>query len=292
MHRRLALALLPVLCACESPKTEEQEPPEPLLPAPTAAEIPKGALVRTSRETDFSSLIEDLAQVEFVYMGSEEPAREAELLIVRHLHARGRLHAIGLDAFPASRQAALDEYSFGRTDEEQLVARVGKELVNRHRELLAFAREQRLPVIALGAEPSLRSKVAAAGLAALTDEERRSLPAVHTGVEEHRARWAARAAVAAGDFERFYEAVCLAEDVMADGVVRWSRQAPPGAQMAILTAAAHVAESHAVPERVRDRIGKRFRAVILLRSPQGTLARGNHARAHADYVWVLRPAED
>ena len=289
MRRRLALVPLVALLACESPKAEGVERPDPLLPAPTSAELPEGSIVRTSRETDFKSMIEGLSRVEFVYVGVTEPAGEAELLIATHLNARGRLHAIGLDALSGRDQAALEEYCFGRIDRRELADRVGGEPVGRHGDLLAFAREHRLPVVALGVEPSLREKVAAGGLEALTDEERRTLPAILTGIEEHRARWAGGAT--AGAAPHGYEVVCLVEDVMADGVVRWSRKAPADAQMLVFTSADRVAEDHSVPQRVRDRIGKRFRTVVVARTPDGILARAEHAEEYAHYVWALRPAE-
>jgi hypothetical protein len=287
MRRRLALVLILVLPACESPKAEGVERPEPLLPAPTSAELPEGSIVRTSRETDFTSMIEALSRVEFVYVGSAEPAREAELLIATHLNARGRLHAIGVDAFSGRDQAALEEYCFGRIDRGEFVERVGAEPVGRHDDLLAFARKHRLPVVALGVEPALREKVAAGGLDTLSDEERRTLPAILTGTEEHRARWSGGAT--AGASPHRYEVVCLVEDVMADGVVRWSRKAPADAQMLVLTSADRVAEDHAVPERVRDRIGKRFRSVIVVRA--AALERAAHSEEHAHFVWAIRPAE-
>jgi len=104
----------------------------------------------------------------------------AQLAIIKGLQQDGRTLAIGLEMFAVTSQGKLDQWVAGK-----LSLREFKELYARnwtlpwslYEEILLYARDNRIPLIALNLPPGISRKVAQQGFAALTPEERRQLPA-------------------------------------------------------------------------------------------------------------------
>lgn len=302
MRRYLLLALL---VGCSSTPETEQEQDEPLmkLPAPTSADLPRGSIVRTSRDSDFEQMIEELAKADVVYLGEKHDEADhhlGQLRIIEHLHARGRLHAIGMEMFQRRFQPVLDEFTEGEIGEEELVRRTEYERrwgydFDLYRPILRFAQKWRLPVVALNVDDEIRAKVSEGGLDALTQEERAALPALDLGNAEHRAFVRRSFETQHGDaknFERFYLVMCLWEDVMADSVVRWFRTAPENGQIVVLAGSGHISNRYGLPDRVEARIGKTNRTVVPVSVGKGSPERGMYGQGYADYLWLTRGKEE
>lgn len=285
---------------------------EPLYrPPPPASALPGGELWRTARAADFAALIEELAEADVVYLGESHtnPDHHAiQLLVIEYLWDRGRLHGIGMEMFQRKFQPALDAYVAGEIDEGELLART--EWKKRwgfdfalYRPILEFARLKRIPVIALNVEREIRMALREHGLEGMPQEMRDTLPALDTSRADHRAylREVYAAHVPEGKeideekFEKFYLAMCLWDDVMADTIVRWFRTAPPEAQMAVVVGAGHVANRYGIPDRAEQRGGKIHKTLVLRETPaDGARPEAAlFAQSHADFVWFTpaRPQE-
>jgi uncharacterized iron-regulated protein len=223
-----------------------------------------------------------------------------QLRIIEHLHARGRLHAIGMEMFQRRFQSDLDAYTQARISEKQMLERTeyGKRWgydYALYRPIMRFARKWRLPVIALNVEEEIRRSVGEGGLDALTEQQRRTLPAITPGPEAHRAylRQSYRGHLKEGEafdaekFERFYFVMCLWDAVMADSVVRWFRTAPKDAQMVVLAGTGHLRYRYGIPDRVKRRVGKTHRTVIPMSVAQFPPPGSVHNRAYADFLWLV-----
>ncbi|MGH7162681.1 MAG: ChaN family lipoprotein [Planctomycetota bacterium] len=304
MRRVLPTALLAAaLFACASPgeRKDGGEAAAPAGPPPLVDPAPPGTIHRTSRPTDFAAMVEELVKADVVYVGETHDDRahhELQLQVLQALAERGRLHGIGMEMFQRPFQAALDAYVEHRIEEEELLERTewrkrwGFDFAL-YRPILEFARERRIPVIALNVPDEVRKHVREGGLAAVPEEMRARLPAVYTGDEEHRAfvREAFRGHLQEGEafdearFDRFYLAMCLWDDVMADSVVRWFEAAPKDAQIVVCAGGGHMANRYGVPARAFRRNGRSYAVVVPVAVKAGEpVDREVFASAYADFV--------
>jgi len=268
-------ALLLLVAACKSTKSgaagEDSAEPVAVPPAPS------GEIRRTSRDAPFAEVLEDLATADVAYVGGTagDPAHhQLQFLVVDYLAKRGRLHAIGLDILDRDAQAALDDFAYGRIDEDEMLARTG--LAGRtdipydlYRPVFVLSRERRLPLIALGVEQPVRVAIENGGLDALTPEQRMALPAISPGV------------VMDSDLMDQVEI-----EVAADAIVEWWRsKAPADAQIAVLAASAWIAPRSALPERAFARAGKSYCTLVAEPGAVADVPSLLSDRFYADYVW-------
>ncbi len=267
LRRFVPLALL-AACASKGGQGAGGQGDEADVVVPAA---PAGDAWRTARTVGWKEMLDDLAEADVVFVSG---SRELDLAVLDYLFNRGRLHAIALDSFPRTAQGSLDDFSFGRIDEAELAARCGG-VADADRPVLAFARERALPVLGLGVEDAILDAVSAGGLGALSEEQRRSLPAVHAADPKRDAY---------PSTEHGPIAVGLMLDVAADVIVRWYRgAAPEGAQAAVLLSAVHAPRS--LPERLHARNGKACRTLAALAGTAETADAAVFANSHADYLW-------
>lgn len=289
------LPLLLIAGACAATR-EGDSAKTPSHPPPLVAPIPEGSLHRTSRETDFQRMADDLAKADVVYVGEQHDNADhhaIELRIVEELAARGRLQAIGMEMFQRPFQGALDDYVAERIDEAQMLERT--EWKKRwgydyglYRPLLEFARKQRIRVVALNVSDEIRKGVREGGLEALSEEQRRTLPVLYTEDKAHRDYIHSIFLQMHKDpdearFESFYTVMCLWDDVMADSVVQWFRVAPKDAQIVVIAGGGHIANRHGIPARAFRRDGRPYATVMPVTGEPSAEAL---SRTFADFLWV------
>lgn len=219
-----------------------------------------------------------LAAAQVVYAGEQHdsPAAHAvQQLLLEALYAQNPSVGVGVEMLPRNMQAALDDYTAGRSDEAAFLKAVdwpktwGFDFAL-YRPLFAFCRAHRLRMFALNAPRSLTRALRKDGVAGLPPTERALLPDGYPwpAPEEHRAALrtvfdqhphpagkesgppdpAAREAA----FERFYLAQQLWDESMAQAVAE--ALAGPGAprQVLVLAGGGHVGR-HAIPPRAARR---------------------------------------
>lgn len=233
---------------------------------------PAGAVWRTARGASWEDVLEDLAAADVVFVSADDEGMR--LAVLQYLFDRGRLHAIGLETFPRTAQAALDDFSFQRIDADELAKRCGA-IAAADRPVLAFGRERRLPVLGLGVEREILDAVASGGLEALSEEQRRSLPAVRASTAAEFLPASQHGPIAIG----------LGWDVAVDVIVRWYRDAAPeGAQVAVF---AWSARPRSLPERLLARSGRTYRTLAAVTGKPEAADPAVFARSYADYVWFM-----
>jgi len=262
--------LLVAACASKGGEGARGQGDAPEVVVPPA---PAGAAWKTAHGAAWREVLEDLAQADVVFVAADDDAMR--LAVLQYLFDRGRLHAIALDAFSRTAQTALDDYSFQRIDEAELEKRCGP-WGNACTPALEFARERRVPVLGLSVEPEIAGAVASGGLDALSDEQRRSLPAVPSDASPHLAppEWSI--------------VNSLVVEVAVDVLVRWYREtAPEGAQVVVLSR--WIAPKSLLPERLRARSGKTCRTLVALAGTADAADPSVFAESYADYVWFVPP---
>lgn len=286
MFRRIAALPLLLLAACGSSSKKDAPDDRPRLPAPLKSELPEGKGWITSREISFMDMLDELEQADVVYLGADQGNADHHLLqlrIIEHLVHRRRLHAIGIDRFERSFQPTLKQYVEGEMD---AAMRAQTEiLLGPFGAILAHARANRLPVLALALDHNVELRVLEGGLEAIP-EARMKLPAVDVALfPKHRAAQRASWSKSEREFERFYLVHCLQEEVMADGIVKWFRMAPDDSQIVVLAEVDRLSKKYGIPARAHRRDGRSFKTVIPITASAEEFDERRLAHTYADFVW-------
>ena len=218
---------------------------------------------------------------------------ELQLDLIRSLAADRRPLAIGLEMMQADYQAQLDEWTSGRISEAVMQAVFERNWSDWHmyREIFIFARDNRIPMVALNVPSHIVKKVSLHGFSSLTPEEKGNLPE-GTGCDLKNPqvtvlRKAFQAVENHGHNGKMFSNFCEAQTVRNSGMaVNMARYAAkqPGRKMVVLTGIWH-AVKYAIPDQLR-RIGSKLSYTVIL--PETPYLNGSNSGAsEADYLVEL-----
>lgn len=216
-----------------------------------------------------------------------------QLEIIKRLHERHHDLAIGMEQFQQPFQSALDRYVAGSIDTGSMLLeteyyRRWKLDYRLYEPVLSYARSHEIPVIALNLPQELTRKVAAQGLAALSDEEAARVPELDRSNRAYRERLKEvydkhPMSEHGGGFERFHTAQLLWDEGMAARAAEYL-EAHPGTKMVVLAGEGHIEHGWGIPDRLARRIeGKVVTAVHV--------GEKEAQRDRADYVLHSQPVE-
>lgn len=263
------LFLLLALVACRHDGNLAREDAPPLAPLSVAV-----VGVQPQGELTLAGIMPLLAEKRVVYVGESHAKYGHHLLqleIIEGLHKQGWDFAIGMEFFQQPFQWVLDAFIRGEMSEAQMLAE--SEWYQRwrydyrlYRPLLQFAREQRIPVIALNVPKELTGKVSKKGYAGLTAEERARLPEeIDTSDEAYHQRlhevFAQHEGKSEEDFERFKEVQLTWDEGMAQTVADYLKR-HPNKKMVVLAGAGHLMYGSGIPKRVDRRIPVDYAIVL------------------------------
>lgn len=191
-------------------------------------------------------------------------AHRVELAIIRELSRRfpGRV-AIGMEMFRDPQQEALDRWTRGELDELEFVKAVkwhenwGFDF-GYYRDILAFAKGNRIDVIALNPSKELQEEVSRRGLDNVSADRKARLPEIGPADPYQRASMKAvygSHLPSEGMFESFFQVQMLWEETMAERVVEYLGS-PRGAgkKMVTITGGWHVRYGFGLPKKVVRRM--------------------------------------
>lgn len=292
----LLLAALTILGLSMSGCATPRRPPPALATIPgIAGHFGIGRIIElgTGQTLDFDQLVLRLASKDLVFVGEVHDNPEHHLIQVQILQAlAGRCPALNLamEAFEKPKQAALDRYLTGETEEETFLQETDwKESwgydYHLYRPLLLAARQAGLGVMAVNAPRAIIKKVARVGLDGLNPGERGQLAQeIDLGNEAHRAflsrAYGRHDHPALQEFEYFYEAQCAWEDTMAHNISASLEKT--GIKTVVFTGNGHITRKFGIPDRTRSRVSASMATVVLypLNGPE-TLDRET-----ADFIWL------
>ena len=184
---------------------------------------------------------------------------ELQLDVIRSLREKKIPLAIGLEMFQADNQRQLDDWVEGKMTEQSFKAAYASNWSydwSLYRDIFIFARDNRIPMIALNIPKEIVFKVARQGFASLTPEERKNLPSGVTcdlnspqteflkktfqEVFKHEANGKA--------FAHFCEAQAVRNSGMAM-IIANDQKRHPGRKLVALAGTWH-AVKHGIPERL------------------------------------------
>jgi len=294
-----SLSILACLCACACAANRSNVPigstldaPLPSEPPPKAAPpppVPDDVVARAAqtfhgrRSADGSTLearqlLDELSHFDVICLGeAHDAARDhyAELMVVQGLQRRaeisGRALGVGLEMFQTPANPALQNYGNGRLTDAGLRKKTKYDErwgfpFAYYQPVLAFARENGLPLYGLNATRDLTHAVSERGLAGLNKQERAQLPdldlddAVHRQTFEYLMEGHPRGP--GMNLDNFYAAQVVWDETMASNAARWVDAHAPTRQLLVLAGNAHCRQE-AIPSRIMRRVRERVTNVRL-----------------------------
>lgn len=229
--------------------------------------LAKGQILHaaTGRLLTQAELIEYLAPYPVVYVGEAHDSVDdhaVQLAILRGLQERfpGEV-ALGLEMLRRPFQAEVDAYLRGDTDEKAFLRVWEKNWSPRsfpyYRDLLHYAREHRLPVVALNAGNDLKAAVREKGLDGLPPDLAARLPEMDLEDPHHRAFIGAMFgghASGSSQPEVFYRVQVLWDETMAQSAAEYLQGPGQGKRLVVLAGGNHVRYGFGIPRRLFRRV--------------------------------------
>lgn len=268
--------------------------------------------VQTGLKVPFDGMMEIVSGARLVCVGETHDnlhAHRVELSVIRELHRRfpGRV-AIGMEMFREPQQEVLDRWTRGELTELEFLKAAkwhstwGSDF-GYYREILAFARDNGIDVIALNPSKELQEEVKRAGLDDVSADLRARLPEI--GPADPYQREAMKAVYgahlpSAGAFDSFFRVQMLWEETMAARIVEYlGSPRGEGKKMVTITGGWHVRYGFGIPKKVVRRLPLPY-AIVLpeeIEFPPDKKDRLMDVRLPpiplpvADFVWYV-PYED
>ena len=225
-----------------------------------------GVITRMSdrQVVSFSQMMTDMAGSDVILIAEthdDSKHHEMQLNVIRSLKAKKMPLAIGLEMFQTDNQKQLDDWIDGKMTEQNFKAVFARNWSydwSLYRDIFIFARENRIPMVALNIPKTIVMKVARQGFASLTPEERLNVPfGVTCDLNNPQTEFLKRTfqEVFGHDangkvFDYFCEAQAVRNSGMAMNIVI-SLKRNPGRKVVVLTGTWH-AVKHGIPERLED----------------------------------------
>jgi len=233
--------------------------------APVSLPIQATPSVNLGTLSDLEGIIPGLADKRVVFVGETHTRYEHHLIqleIIQRLHKIDPELAIGLEFFQQPFQEYLDRYVAGELSEQELLQ--GTEYYRRWRydyrlyaPILRYAREHKLPLVALNLPMEVTRKAGRLGLDKLSAEERKYIPRTIDYSDrdyEQRIREIYDQHPRNGqDFANFHLVQLLWDEGMAERAADWL-MAHPDYRMVILAGSGHLAFGSGIPQRLLRRL--------------------------------------
>ncbi|MEW6671225.1 MAG: ChaN family lipoprotein [Thermodesulfobacteriota bacterium] len=244
---------------------------------------------KTAAPISFEALIDEIKDVRVVYIGENhtDPSHhQIQLNIIRALAEKRPDISVGMEMFDRSYQAILDQWAAGLLGQPEFIKKTHwyanwRYPYELYAELLDFIRVKKIRLAALNLPFHIPPKIRIAGIGSLLECESSYLPKeIDTTHPAHRAYvedvFKQHHGRAGDNFEYFYLAQCVWEDVMAESVAEHLK----GDMMVVLAGNGHIIHKFGIPNRAYQRSGASFRTIYL--APVGSKV----TREAADYIWI------
>ena len=238
---------------------------QPILAVPFSDNMP--ILAQVSPE----QILPDLASAKVIYLGETHNNLEdhqAQLRMIQGLYEQNPKIAIAMEMFQRPYQTILDRYIGGEISEAELIEqteykqRWGFPWEN-YADVLRFAQQNKLPVLALNTPMEITRKVAREGLESLTEAEQKLIPNLAeidlnspeyremllTIYQQHHHGGKSNSA----DFEKFFLAQVLWDETMAGAIATFIKN-NPDYQVIVLAGEGHIIYNYGIPSRVQRRL--------------------------------------
>ena len=274
----MGISGLLLLSGCAANRAVTMGKPEIPYPPPAPPKAEEIRHIPTGLQVSVEGMMEMLSGARLVAVGETHDslnAQRVERTIVRELHRRfpGKV-AVGMEMFREPQQEILDRWVRGElTELEFLKASKWYESWGydfaAYRDLLLFAKENRIDVIALNPSKDLQATVSRTGLDNVPEDLRGKLPEIDDTDPWQRAVlrgiFGGHAGHGGGDesFDSFYRVQLLWEETMAQRVVDYLKSPRgEGKRMVTITGGWHVKYGFGLPKKVVRRLPMAYAIVL------------------------------
>lgn len=219
----------------------------------------------SANATDMDRLAAALKDKRIVYVGETHDRmdhHQLQLAVLDALRRAGREVAVGAEWFQHSFQPELDDFIAGGIDEADMLDRTGyyerwRFDYRLYRPILQYAREHRIPVLALNAPRELTDAVSEHGLDALPLKFQSQLPSSYdrsnTEYERHLGEVFKQHPMADEDrLERFIQVQLTWDETMAEQAADYLT-ANPEKTLVVFAGTGHIVYGAGIPDRVQRR---------------------------------------
>jgi len=256
--------------------------------------------IALQKKLSFADIISDLADKRVVYVGETHTRVEDHLLqlrVIRSLYEKNKNLVIGMEMFNRSAQDILDRYTNQEIDEWEFLKKShyfekwGYDY-RLYRDIINFARQNKITIVALNLEKDLVSKVfKQGGIQALSEDEQALIPIDRDlDLPGYRERITevfnmhGKHGATPEQVNDFLQAQALWDETMAQSITDYLT-ANPAKNMVVVVGNGHTVKNTAIPPRVSRRAAALTQAVIL--NDQNH----NISPAEADYLLFSPPAQ-
>jgi aminopeptidase N len=219
---------------------------------------------------DLGKIIQKIIDKPIIYAGERHSNYEdhkIQLKVIMGLHEKGRKFAIGMEMFQKPFQKAVNDYLAGTVDEKHFLKATQyfkrwQFDYNFYREIIEYAKAEKIPVVALNQWSEIIRKVSTDGLDGLTDIERQQIPEdMDMSDDDYRYRlreiFKNHRNFETKNFEYFYQSQILWDETMAHAVDEFMKK-NPGYQMVVMTGVGHLMYGSGIPKRAFRLNGKEY----------------------------------
>lgn len=232
-----------------------------------ACSVSQAMRVYDRQMVSVDSMISDVSEARLILVGERHnvPAHHRlQLEVIKGVRETGKEVALGLEMFEGVSQSMLDAWVAGKVSETSLVNLYRWNWRNLpwplYRDILIYARENKVPVVGLNAPRDLVEKVSRQGIESLTTAELNLLPEGVTAPIMERTYKAIRTTfpVHLANFRYMVEAQVLRNRVMARRIDDYL-ESHPATVMIVIAGGGHVREKGGIPQELKT---QRYKIIL------------------------------
>ena len=244
------------------------------MPDPDVSSVIDLPVVKPEKTRSLLQTMEQMDDARVILVGETHTRYDHHLVqleILRHLYQVSPDLALGVEWFQQPFQQHLDDYIAGRISEKEMLHLT--EYFSRWRynyrlyqPIMQFARENRIPVIALNASRELVKALADTEFDALPEDLQAQLPSSYDWSDkdyEKRIREVFELHPEYnGEFENFLRSQLTWDESMAERAVQYLEE-NPDARMLVLAGSGHISYGSGIPNRIQRRLDTDLHTILI-----------------------------
>jgi uncharacterized iron-regulated protein len=219
-------------------------------------------------------IINSVSNKKIIYVGENHDQfshHNVQLQVIKGLYKKNKKIAVGMEMFQRPFQKVLDDYISGKIVEKEFLKK--SEYFKRwsfeyslYKPILDFAKEEKIPVVALNMRREITDKVSKNGLDSLSGDERKEIPAqMDFSDNEYRERlmriFKMHRNSTDRNFDFFYQAQVLWDETMSMSIDEFLKK-NNDYQFIVIAGGGHIQYGSGIPKRTFRRNGYSYATVL------------------------------
>jgi len=233
---------------------------------------------------NLNDVLKNIVKSRVVFVGEKHTQFSShlnQLKVIKSMYKKNRHLAIGMEMFQKPFQKYLNEFIAGKISEKKMLEKTEyfkrwKYDYELYRPIIIFAREKRIPIIALNIDRDITKRVVNKGLDALSKKQLSQIPdsidfANTKYKQQLKSIYGMHQSKSFKNFEEFYHAQLIWDETMATNIVDYLHKNPKD-NMAVLAGNGHIMYGYGIPSRVERRGISDYTIVLNATNPEPGIA--------------------